>query len=88
MPRPSRPIPTKPSYSGTASSGRIKTLIRGQGTGIISAQAGDVFFHKSDVQGSFLDLAVGDRVEFELLADSISGARAQNVRIAPPRKSR
>jgi cold shock CspA family protein len=88
MPRPLRPSPTKPSYSGTASSGRIKTLIRGQGTGIISAPGGDVFFHKSDVQGSFLDLAVGDRVEFDLLADTISGARAQNVRVAPARRSR
>ena len=39
------------------------------------------------MQGSFLDLQVGDRVVFELLADAISGPRAQNVRLAPARKS-
>jgi cold shock CspA family protein len=88
MPRPSRAASTKPLYSGTLTNGRIKTIVRGQGTGIISAPNGDVFFHKSDVQGSFLDLQVGDRVVFELLADAISGPRAQNVRLAPARKSR
>lgn len=88
MPRPSRASTSKPLYSGTASNGRIKTIVRGQGTGIISAPSGDVFFHKSDVKASFLDLAVGDKVVFELLDDTISGPRAQNVRLAQPRKSR
>jgi cold shock CspA family protein len=88
MPRPSRAASTKPLYSGTVTNGRIKTIVRGQGTGIISAPSGDVFFHKSDFQGSFLDLAVGDKVIFELLADSISGPRAQNVRVATVRKAR
>ena len=80
--------PVKPVYAGKPMKGKIKTLVLGQGTGSISTANGDVFFHKSDVQGSFLDLAVGDRVVFELLADAISGPRAQNVRIAPARKSR
>jgi len=88
MPRPSRASASKPLYAGTPTNGRIKTIVRGQGTGIISAPAGDVFFHKSDVKASFLDLAVGDRVVFELLDDAISGPRAQNVRLAPARKSR
>ncbi len=82
MPRPPRAASNKPLYTGTTTQGRIKTIVRGQGTGIISAADGDVFFHKSDVQGSFLDLAVGDKVVFELLPDNISGPRAQKVRVA------
>ncbi|MGE3704368.1 MAG: cold-shock protein [Vicinamibacterales bacterium] len=88
MPRPSRAASTKPLYTGTETKGRIKSIVRGQGTGIISAPDGDVFFHKSDFQGSFLDLTVGDRVVFELLADAIIGPRAQNVRVVPARKAR
>jgi cold shock CspA family protein len=88
MPRPSRAAASKPLYSGTLTNGRIKLLVRGQGTGIISTSSGDVFFHKSDFRGTFLDLAVGDRVVFELLDDSISGPRGQNVRLAHARKAR
>lgn len=88
MPRPPRAASNKPSSSGATTQGRIKTIVRGQGTGIISAPDGDVFFHKSDVQGSFLDLAVGDKVVFELLPDSISGPRAQKVRLAPAKKTK
>lgn len=73
---------SKPVYAGKPTKGRIKFLIRGQGSGIISAPRGDVFFHKSEVSGKFWDLNVGDRVVFELLDDSISGPRAQNVRAA------
>jgi len=46
-----------------------------------------VFFHKSDVNGKYWDLKIGERVVFELLDDPISGPRAQNVRLAP-RKAR
>lgn len=88
MPRPPRAASNKPLYTGTTTQGRIKTIVRGQGTGIISAADGDVFFHKSDVQGSFLDLVVGDKVVFELLPDNISGPRAQKVRVASAAKKR
>ena len=54
--------------------------------GIISAPRGDVFFHKADFLGKFWDLQVGERVTFELLDDSISGPRAQKVRVAGARK--
>jgi cold-shock-like DNA binding protein len=88
MPSPSHAGPSKPVYSGKLSKGRIKALTRGQGSGIISATRGDVFFHKADFVGKFWDLQVGDRVTFELLDDSISGPRAQNVKVASARKAR
>ncbi len=83
---PSHVGPSKPVYAGKHSKGRIKLLTRGQGSGIISTAAGDVFFHKTDFQGKFWDLNVGDRVTFELLDDSISGPRAQNVRVSASKK--
>ena len=79
--------PSKPVYSGKRTKGRIKAIVRGQGSGIISAPSGDVFFHKTDVEGKFWDLNVGDAVVFELLDDPISGPRAQKVRLARPDKS-
>jgi cold shock CspA family protein len=88
MPRPKSIGPSKPVHAGTPAKGRIKLLIRGQGCGIISASRGDVFFHKTEVQGKFWDLKVGDRVVFELLDDSISGPRAQHVQAARSRKAR
>jgi cold shock CspA family protein len=78
---------TKPVYAGQQTRGRVKHLWGGQGSGIISAPRGDVFFHKSDVNGKYWDLKIGERVVFELLDDPISGPRAQNVRLAP-RKTR
>jgi cold shock CspA family protein len=84
---PSHVGPSKPVYAGKLSKGRIKIVMRGQGSGIISALGGDVFFHKTDFQGRFWDLKVGDRVTFELLDDSISGPRAQHVRVSPPKKA-
>src|SRR5262249_42061421 len=74
--------PVKPSARGELTKGRIKQLVLGQGSGIISAPDGDVFFHKTDVQGTFWDLKRGDQVVFELLKDTISGPRAQKVRVA------
>jgi cold shock CspA family protein len=88
MPSPSHVGPTKPVYAGKLTKGRVKALTRGQGSGIISAARGDVFFHKADFLGKFWDLQVGERVTFELLDDSISGPRAQNVRVTPARKGR
>ena len=72
----------KPTYSGKPTTGRIKLLSRGQGSGVISATHGDAFFHKTEVHGAFWDLQVGDRVTFEWLDDAISGPRAQKVRAA------
>lgn len=80
--------PSKPVYSGTETTGRIKSLTRGQGCGMISSPEGDVFFHKADFKGKFFELEVGDRVVFELLKDKISGMRAQDVRVAPVKKGR
>jgi cold shock CspA family protein len=67
---------------GTPSSGRIVTLMLGQGHGFIRlTSTRQVFFHRSDLcEGtSFHDLAVGNRVTFELLEDAISGPRALRV---------
>ena len=80
-------MPSKPVYSGKRTKGRIKSIVRGQGSGIISAPSGDVFFHKADFEGKFWDLNEGDAVLFELVDDPISGARAQKVRLARADKS-
>ena len=67
---------------GARSSGTIVTLLLGQGHGVIRlTSARKVFFHRSDLcEGmSFHDLAVGQRVTFELLEDAISGPRALRV---------
>lgn len=76
---------SKPVYAGPVMRGRIKLLVRGQGSGIISASRGNVFFHKSEVEGRYWDLNIGDRVVFELLDDPISGPRGQRVRAADRR---
>jgi hypothetical protein len=65
--------------AGIPTRGRIKALVRSQGSGIIRAARGDAFFHKSGVHGTYWDLNVGDPVTFEWFDDAISGARAQKV---------
>ena len=80
--------PSKPTLTGKTTKGRIKLLVRGQGSGIISSAGGDVFFHKTEVRGDFWDLKAQDPVVFELLNDTISGPRAQNVRPERALKSR
>src|SRR3954465_8564476 len=87
-PSSSRGVPSRPVYAGKETTGKVKSLTRGQACGMISGPDGDVFFHKADFKGEFFDLQVGDRVVFELLNDTISGKRAQNVRKAPTRKAR
>ena len=82
-PSTSRGVPSRPVYAGKETTGRVKSLTRGQACGMISALESDVFFHKADFRGEFFDLQVGDKVVFELLNDTISGKRAQNVRVAP-----
>jgi cold shock CspA family protein len=81
-------IPTKPAYVGQVTKGQIKALVRGQGSGTISGPRGTVFFHKTDVEGRFWDLKLGDAVVFELLEDAISGPRALHVRPAPHTEGR
>jgi len=62
--------------------GRVKSVLRGQGTGYIRDDKGrDLFFHKGDVlDRGYNDLEVGVAVEFEVIDDSISGPRAQQIR--------
>jgi cold shock CspA family protein len=79
---------SKPAPPKKQTKGRIKTLTRGQACGTIHGPIGDVFFHKADFQGKFWDLNVGDMVMFDLLNDTISGPRAQNVKLASARKAR
>jgi cold shock CspA family protein len=67
---------------GVVSSGRIVKLLVGQGYGFIRlADDREVYFHRSDVRegGSINEFAVGDHVTFELLEDTVSGARALRV---------
>jgi cold shock CspA family protein len=70
---------------GTRSSGRIVTLLVGQGHGFIRlASSREVFFHRSDLHEStsFNVLTVGDRVTFELLEDTVSGPPRAATRTA------
>jgi cold shock CspA family protein len=68
---------------GVPSSGRIVRLFVGQSHGFIRGKDGrEVFFHRGDVQDgtSFNAFEIGDVVVFELLEDTVSGARALKVR--------
>jgi|SRR5579872_1114087 len=80
------PVVRAAERRGTPTSGRIIALVLGQGHGFIRPRNDlKVFFHRSDLcEGTaFQDLAVGDRVTFELLEDAISGPRA--LRVERPR---
>ena len=78
------PLALRPSEPhGRVANGRIVKLFVGQGHGFIRVSNGrEVYFHRSDVlEGSSINgLAVGDAVTFELLEDTISGARALRVK--------
>ena len=70
--------------------GTIKNLVGDRGFGFIlpegQAAAGDLFFHRSDVQGTttFEQLRVGQRVEYDLGRDQRRGTpKATNVQSAP-----
>ena len=67
--------------------GRIKSVMRGQGTGYIRDERGrDVFFHKHDVLDKrYNDLDVGTTVEFDVIEDTISGPRAERIRLPTKR---
>ena len=76
----------RPERRGAPGAGRIVALMLGQGHGFIRHKhRRDIFFHRSDVaEGArFSDLAVGDRVTFELIEDAISGPRAARVTRRP-----
>ena len=85
--RPSTPKraakPTWPNdRSGQPASGRIAKLLIGQSHGFIRLRDNrEVFFHRGDLHEgtAFNDLRVGDTVAFELLEDTVSGARALKV---------
>jgi cold shock CspA family protein len=71
----------KPKESGRAASGTILRIVRGQNHGFIRAADGrEVFFHRADVTGTFIDLEIGDTVACELIEDRVSGVRAVSVR--------
>jgi len=75
---------TPPAEGRTVpASGRIVSLTFGQGTGFIQ-MGGDakVFFHRSDLEEgtSINDFKPGDVVDFDLVDDRVSGARALRVR--------
>ncbi len=81
--KPSRPTDLR----GTPTVGRITKILVGQGHGFISLRDDrEVFFHRGDLlEGTaFNDLRVGQTVAFELVEDSVSGARA--VRVMRDRK--
>ncbi len=63
--------------------GRIKSVVRGQGIGYIRDDLGrDVFFHKGDVVNkAYNDLQIGATVKFDVIEDAVSGARAQRLRL-------
>ena len=60
--------------------GTIKTLTT-KGFGFIETEAGDVFFHRSAIEGaSFDELREGQTVEF-VEGQGPKGPRAENVRV-------
>ncbi len=74
----------KPDERGVRTTGRIVRVLYGQSYGLIRiAGRRDVFFHRKDVRaGLFNNLAIGDRVVFELIEDPLTGPRG--VRVARP----
>ncbi len=85
--KPSQPIAPR----GTPATGRIAKLMVGQGHGVIrSRNDREVFFHRSDMgEGTtFNDLRIGDVVNFELLDDQVSGARALRLERRSAKKTK
>src|SRR5207248_1409500 len=73
---------SRPDPRGRVVTGRIATMLVGQGHGFIRlADTREVYFHRADLQQGtvFNDLSVGATVTFELLEDTVSGARALRV---------
>jgi cold shock CspA family protein len=77
-----RKAPGKPNDPrGTPATGRIVKILVGQGHGFIRLADREIFFHRGDLRDgtAFNDLQIGDTVTFEVLEDSVSGARALHV---------
>lgn len=67
---------------GVASTGRITQLRVGQCDGFIRLANGrDVYFHRADLRDDtpFNTLNVGDVLRFDLIEDTVSGARGLRV---------
>jgi cold shock CspA family protein len=75
--------PSQHDPRGRPATGRIAKILIGQGHGFIRLRDDrEIFFHRSDLREgtAFNDLQIGDAVTFELLEDSVSGARALRVK--------
>jgi len=73
----------RPILHGTPTHGRIVRILHGPSSGFLRARdRRDVYFHRSDVEGAFNELAVGDKVTFELFEDAVTGPRALRLRKA------
>jgi cold shock CspA family protein len=71
----------RPILQGTPTRGRIVRILYGPSSGFLRARDGrDVYFHRTDVEGGFSDLAVGDEVAFDLFEDAVTGPRALRLR--------
>jgi cold shock CspA family protein len=71
----------RPVLTGTKTRGRVTRILHGQGYGFIrTADDREVYFHRSDADGTFNDLSAGDGVVFELYEDRITGPRALRLR--------
>ncbi|MEO8482254.1 MAG: cold shock domain-containing protein [Acidobacteriota bacterium] len=102
MPRSTRfPAASRPRAASVAASpaaapeparrmtGRIIKVVRSRACGFIRTSDGqDVFFHVSDLGSITLD-ELDERlvVQFELVADAISGPRATQVQVVRPTSS-
>jgi len=67
---------------GRAATGRVAQLRVGQSDGFIKlANARAVYFHRADLRDDtpFNTLEVGDVLKFDLIEDTVSGARALRV---------
>ena len=75
---------TKREERGERAAGRIVRMLYGQSYGLIRMNDGrDAFFHRKDAKAELFNaLAIGDRVVFELIDDSLTGPRAVRVRRA------
>jgi CspA family cold shock protein len=59
--------------------GTIKKIISDKGFGFIATDGGDLFFHRSGVEGNFEDLRDGDTVEYTN-GQGPKGPCAENVK--------
>ena len=79
--RPVKPL-RPPDLRGKLVTGRIAKILIGHGHGFIRLpDLREVYFHRGDLQAgtAFNDLGIGDSVTFELLEDTVSGARALRI---------